>query len=177
MEDHVMMQTPYRVAWFACLIIGLVSLMHGGAAPAQSAQDETEVVLLTDAEAEQLRVTDADLLLPVSTPMTSDGPHIVLRRPDITGTGKTPTVTTSSPTDLTVVFEPNRAPIDMTSLQVKARKGIFKQSLTERLQPYIQGTSIVAQKVKMPSGKFIIEIDIADQEGARTFQRYYLQVN
>lgn len=90
-----MMQTPYRVAWFACLIIGLVSLMHGGAAPAQSAQDETEFVLLTDAEAEQLRVTDADLLLPVSTPMTSDGPHIVLRRPDITGTGKTPTVTTT----------------------------------------------------------------------------------
>jgi hypothetical protein len=35
----------------------------------------------------------------------------------------------------------------------------------------------VAQKVKMPSGKFIIEIDIADQEGARTFQRYYLQVH
>jgi hypothetical protein len=65
----------------------------------------------------------------------------------------------------------------MTSLQVKARKGIFKKSLTERLQPYIQGTSIVAQKVKMPSGQFIIEIDIADQEGARTFQRYYLQVN
>jgi hypothetical protein len=151
--------------------------VYGGITPAQSAQDDTGLVLLTDVEAAQLRVTDADLLLPVSMPMTSDGPRIVLRRPDITGTGNTPTVTTSSPTDLTVVFEPTRAPIDMTSLQVKARKGIFKKSLTERLQPYIEGTSIVAQKIKMPSGKFIIEIDIADQEGARTFQRYYLQVN
>ena len=172
-----MMQTPNCIALFACLIIGLVNLVYGGATPAQSAQDDAELVLLTNSEAEQLRITDADLMLPVSTPITSDGPRIVLRRPDITGTGKTPTVTTSSPTDLTVIFERNRAPIDMDSLQVKARKGIFKKSLTKRLQPYIQGTSIVAQKVKMPSGKFIIEIDIADQEGVRTFQRYYLQVN
>jgi hypothetical protein len=171
------MHTPYRVALVACLVIGLLSFVPNGVSPAQSAQDDMGLVLLTDAEAEQLRVTDADLLLPVSTPMMSDGPRIVLRRPDITGKGKTPTVTTSSPTDLTVVFERNRAPIDMTSLQVEARKGMFKQSLTKRLQPYIQGTSIMAQQVKMPSGKFIIEIDIADQEGARTFQRYYLQVN
>ncbi len=176
-----MIQSLYRMVIFAGLLVSLTALAYA-ASPTTSksqtgTQDETGLVLITNSEADQLRVTDADLLIPVSTPMMSDGPRIVLRRPTLTGTGRKPKVITSSPTNLTVVFEENQSPINMASLEVKARKGIFKKSLTKRLKPYIQGTSIVAQGVKMPAGKFIIEIEIADQTGARTSKRYYLTVN
>jgi hypothetical protein len=134
------------------------------------------ITLLTGEEAHQLRLTDREWLLPTSMP-TGKGPLIIIQKPPTLAASKPPTLETTSPTHLLVVFEPNLAPVNMDSLEVKAKKGIFKVSLTERLKPYIQGTTIQAANLQLPTGRFLIEIDIADQKGERTSREYYLKVS
>ena len=56
----------------------------------------------------------------------------------------------------------------MDSLQVRARKGFFRKSLTRRLKPYMRGTSIQAYNLQLPEGRFRLEIDIADRDGEIT---------
>jgi hypothetical protein len=135
------------------------------------------VALLTNEEAHQFQLTDQEWLLPTAMPSPGQGPHVMVQKPQVLAASETPTLTATSPTDLLVVFKPNRAPVNMDSLEVQARKGIFKISLTDRLKPYIQGTTIQAPNLEIPSGKFLIEIGIADVQGERTFRKYYLQVN
>jgi hypothetical protein len=62
----------------------------------------------------------------------------------------------------------------MNSLQIEARKWPFSKSLTARLKPYIQGTSLQAKGVSIPEGLFVIQIEIADVAGAKTVGTYRL---
>lgn len=64
----------------------------------------------------------------------------------------------------------------MSSLEVVARKGIFSKSLTERLKPYVDGTSLNVKKAEIPAGRFLIQISIADLNGRATAQSYELLV-
>jgi hypothetical protein len=147
------------------------SLMHP-----QASSGLTNVTLLTGDEAHQLHLTDQEWLLPTSMPSLENGPHIIVQQPPIRTTSKPPILETTSPLHLLVVFKPNLAPVNMDSLEVKVKKGFFKISLTERLKPYIQGTMIEASNLQIPAGKFLVEIDIADQKGERTSREYYLKI-
>ena len=164
--------------YMTIIVSVLLSLGTFVQAASQSDQSKaTDLVLITQSEAAELRLTDEDLLTPIGTPpLSTDGPLILLRRPEVIKKGKTALINTGSPTDLMILFEPNQAPINMQSLKVQARKSFFKKSLTKRLQPYIRGTSIIAHNVELPSGNFLIEIEIADQVGDTTFQRYRIKV-
>ncbi|HUU40718.1 MAG TPA: hypothetical protein VMW42_07250, partial [Desulfatiglandales bacterium] len=82
-----------------------------------------------------------------------------------------------TPMDLLIVFEQTSMPVDMSSLYVVAKKGFFSKTLTERLEPYVSGTTIDAKGVKIPKGKFLIEVTIADQDGFKTTGSYLLKVN
>ena len=62
----------------------------------------------------------------------------------------------------------------MNSLQIDAKKWLFSLSLTDRLKPYIQGTSLHAKGVQVPEGLFAIQIEIADVAGAKTVGTYRL---
>jgi hypothetical protein len=75
-----------------------------------------------------------------------------------------------------VLFNKRPAPVDMESLHVIAKKGIFSKTLTDRLKPYIQGTSIIAKRIKFPEGRFLIQISIADLKGMKTTETYRLKV-
>ena len=75
-----------------------------------------------------------------------------------------------------VLFEENHTPIDMDSLQIKAKQGMFSESLTTRLKPSIQGTSLQAKELKIPAGRFLIQIEIADRHGTKTAETYRLMV-
>jgi hypothetical protein len=188
-----------HVSPLSFLLIGLVSLYLAGLSPAQPIRQQRDqtvtirtarshtnpqtapalpgVALLTNEEAHQLQLTNQEWLLPTAMPSPGQGPHVIVQKPQVLAASETPTLTATSPTDLLVVFEPNRAPVNMNSLEVQARKGIIKISLTDRLKPYIQGTTIQAPNLQIPSGKFLIEIDIADVQGERTLRKYYLQVS
>jgi hypothetical protein len=104
------------------------------------------------------------------------GPRIVIQHPQVMDSGTGPVLETTSPTDFLISFEANRAPVDMDSLRITAKKGLFVTSLTDRLRPYIQGTSLQAQAVTLPAGRFQIQIEIADQSGAKTDGHYLLRV-
>jgi len=133
-------------------------------------------VLITSREAEQLRQTKKEWQVIPRLRGVSPGPRILIENPKIRITEVGPTIETISPADLFVMFEANRAPVDMDSLQVKAKKGFFSKSLTDRLRPYIQGTTLKVKRAKMPKGRFTLQVSIADQEGAKTTEIYRLIV-
>lgn len=76
-----------------------------------------------------------------------------------------------------VVFEENEAPVNMGSLEVKAKKGLFSKSLTEMLEPYVAGTTLAVEKLAVPSGKYQIQIVVEDLEGHQTARTYRLIVS
>lgn len=141
----------------------------------ESAKDE--LVLFTSQEADQLRQTMDDWNLVPRTRSLPVGPLIRIKYPQTKNTNYGPTVETFSPAKFLVIFEENRAPVDMDSLQINAKKGFFSKSLTARFKPYIVGTSIKVDKMKIPRGKFTLNITIADQDGNETLETYRLVVS
>src|SRR5262245_11622376 len=87
-------------------------------------------LLLTPAEADQLRLRSEDR---VSRPLLRSlpsGPRIVVREPLVKNTPDGSVIETTPVTRFVISFEQNQAPIDMESLEIKARKGLLSVSLT-----------------------------------------------
>jgi hypothetical protein len=133
--------------------------------------------LFSDREAAQLNLTD-ELWREVGPSLREFplGPRIIIQHPAVQDQSANPTIDTFSPVDLMIAFEENRAPVDMGSLEVIAKKGFFSKSLTGLLRPYIRGTFLEAKGVKVPSGRFRIRISIADQKGTKTEKEYRLRI-
>jgi hypothetical protein len=87
-----------------------------------------------------------------------------------------PVLETVTPTAFSMHFEESYAPVDMASLKVRAKKGIFTKSLTSLLAPHVRGADLQVERVEIPEGKFRIEIEIADVAGAKTVETYGLEV-
>jgi hypothetical protein len=104
------------------------------------------------------------------------GPRLVMQLPQLHETRVERTIETVTPLDLLILFGANRAPVDMDSLQVTARKWLFTKSLTALLRPYIWGTTLQGQEVKIPEGRFLLEIEIADVHGAKTVETCRVKV-
>lgn len=131
---------------------------------------------LSPEEADQLRLSEKEWSRPpFKTRGLSNGPVITIKQPTISNSS-TPTLETTSPLSLSIFFEKKNAPVDMTSLEVVAKKGFFSKSLTERLKPFISGTTLEAKDLKIPKGKFKIQINIADTQGSQTSMEYRLVV-
>jgi hypothetical protein len=64
----------------------------------------------------------------------------------------------------------------MDSLNVEARKGLFSKSLTNLLRPYIRGDRIEVTNLEIPSGRFMLDVSIADTNGNTTAASYLLEV-
>jgi hypothetical protein len=176
-KGNVMCRHPHAIAHCARGFVGaLLVILCAGASLAEPAR---HLVLFTPAEAERLRVSEAEWTIPRRTRAAGviTGPRIEIKAPDITTAADGPVIQTNTPASLTVVFEANGAEVDMTSLAVTARKGIFSKSLTDLLKPYVRGTSLQVDGVAIPSGRFLIEIAIADKTGVRTAETYRLEVN
>lgn len=106
------------------------------------------------------------------------GPQITVHKPQhVKFIEDNPTMQSNSPLDLLVVFEKNNAPVDIQSLEVRAQKGFFKKSLTDRLRPFINENIINAESLKIPSGKFLIVVSISDTQGRKTVKKYQLEVS
>jgi hypothetical protein len=149
------------------VFLGLVDMGQ-----AQSA-GQRMLVLLTPKEAAQLRLTE-EWQPPPRTRGLTTGPRIVIQRPMLRDTPDGATMEVISPTEFIIFFEENRAPVDMNSLQIEAKKWLLTLSLTGRLRPYVQGTSLQAKGVGIPAGLFVIQIEIADVTGAKTVGTYRL---
>lgn len=157
-------------------VVGLVLWWPLDAGYGQSARQPLQLLSTTDAH--QLALTDQEwhqVRRSRSAGLT-DGPHIVIEKPALKQSAEGPTIETTTPASLAISFEPNRAPVNMSSLEVTARKGFFSKSLTDLLKPYVKGTALQVQDVSIPEGKFRIEVAITDTGGAKTVETYRLQV-
>jgi hypothetical protein len=134
------------------------------------------IVLFSAQEAERLRLSEGETPPSLRTRSLSPGPRVVIRQPKVEVISAGNMIRTATPTNLLVVFEEYKAPVDMASLEIKAKKGIFSKSLTPMLKPYIQGTTIQVGDLEIPVGRFSIEIEIADKAGAKTAEIYLLDV-
>jgi len=155
------------------LVTGLILLT--GATLVQGGT-KADLVLLTPQEARELRLSDALWRPPPLLRSLPRGPRVVVRRPGLTTTPDGPVIVTGSPTDLVISFEETGAPVDMGSLEVRAKKGFFSVSLTDRLKPYLRGATLEATAIKIPEGRFLIQVEIADRSGGRTVDTFRLEV-
>ncbi|MGH8644547.1 MAG: hypothetical protein ACREX4_08865 [Gammaproteobacteria bacterium] len=141
---------------------------------------QSQLVLFTVEEAKRLRHTDRewnDSAEILQFRGLARGPRISVKAPRIEGTASGSVIQMRTPGHLWVEFEQVGAPVNMHTLAVQARRGFFSKSLTDAFEPYIQGTRLRAENVQLPSGRFVIEISIADVNGTATAETYRLQVD
>jgi len=133
--------------------------------------------LFSNKLAESLRYTDSAWKAShkKATRSLAAGPDIVFEKP-VQNTSADGIITINSPSDLEIAFKEKQSPVDMGSLDISAEKGFFSVSLTSKLKPYIQGNRIVARNLEIPKGKFVIVINVADQQGKKTSTSYRMQV-
>ena len=172
------MSPPSKALVLSCifsLIIASFSAPLGLAGDFQNNSDPS--FFLSFEEAEQLRLSDHEWAMPpIRTRGISSGPIITFQTPPLSNNGN-PTLEASSPLSLMVIFEEKNAPVDMASLEVVAKKGFFSKSLTDRITPFVDGTTLKASGLEIPKGKFKIQIVIADIQGNQTSNEYRLMVN
>jgi hypothetical protein len=140
------------------------------------AQASGRLVLFTPEEASKLRVSEEEWRALGRPRGAADGPRILWKVPEMRQADGGPMIDAKTPADLVVAFEKNRAAVNMSSLEVRARKGLFSKSLTSLLRPYLVGETLEARNVEVPEGRFTIEIEIADVEGSETSETYRLNV-
>jgi hypothetical protein len=151
------------------LVLSLVAI--GGSATAQ-----TRVFLLTPDEAAKLRLGPDDRPGAPLLRGLPAGPRIVVREPPVKNGPDGSIIETAPLTRFVISFEQNRAPVDMESLDVRAKKGLLAVSLTPRLKPFVKGTRLESETVSIPEGRFLVQIEIVDVAGARTSESYRLDV-
>lgn len=136
--------------------------------------------LLTEDEAMQLNMTDDEWNTPLNIQLRSEeenGPIIIIEKPEIDNKVNEPVVDTTTPVDLVVLFKDRAASVDISTLKIVARKGIFSRNITDRLRKYIAGNKINATDIKVPKGKFKLEVKIKDTKGNKTTKVYKLLVS
>ena len=141
-----------------------------------TATAQRPLFLLTPEEAAQLRLGPEDRVGGPLLRSLPTGPRIVVREPPVKTSPDGSIIETAPLTRFVISFEQNRAPVDMNSLEVRARKGILAVSLTPRLKPFVKGTMLESETVSIPEGRFLVQIEIVDVAGARTTESYRLEV-
>lgn len=139
---------------------------------------EDGFMLLSVQEAKELQLDDAEWEeggMPKSFGF-GIGPKIIFESPQVEETDKGLIIASPSQMDLLVVFRDGVSPVDMETLNIKAKKGWFSKNLTKRLQPYLHGQSLKAENVKIPSGRFKLEIKVSDHKGNESLQEYLCEI-
>ena len=149
--------------------------MQNGYYAQMTASKETN--LFTQEEVKKLHHSEMEWQEPlVKFRSRPPGPVIKIQSPSVRELSAGSTIQTNSPIDLIILFSKNQHPVNMNSLKVIAKKGFFSKSLTDLMKGYIRGNVLEAQGVKVPTGKFKIEVSIADRNGNRTIKTYRLLV-
>ncbi|MGE4424374.1 MAG: hypothetical protein AB7D39_18890 [Pseudodesulfovibrio sp.] len=134
--------------------------------------------LLSAEEARDLALDDAEWQQGVASKGIGFGvgPKIVFESPEVKDTDNGQVIESSSKLSLLVLFKDGVAQVDMSTLNIRARKGWFSKNLTQRLAPYLEGNAIKADNVEIPSGRFKLEIKISDAKGNESVQEYLCEI-
>ena len=70
---------------------------------------------------------------------------------------------------------PKTGPVDLTSLKVTVVK-FLPFDITDRLRDYATADGIQVKEAKIPVGKHIVRISVADTQGARSIKEIEFEV-
>ncbi len=139
--------------------------------------------LFTTEEAEKLRLKDeewkiVDELLTRRQALSTRGPLIAVRSPSVQPTKPIPTIETTTPIHLAVHFLAHGAPVKLQTLEICGKSWGFERCFTAKLTPYLNvHTNILdVPNLDIPTGKYVIEIRIADEKGQETVADYKVAV-
>ena len=141
------------------------------------------VVLFTNDEANKLRFTDSEWekeVIPKHEQDLISRPIILFEEPEVINTNNGPTIITTTPADVLVLFKQNDSTLNLDSLEVWGEKWFLKKNVTKRIRPYIktnkEGAELHLKSVHIPKGNFKVGIKIADVNGQETIKKYRLKV-
>ena len=160
----------------AAFVIGIAIAALFRPAASATQGERGHLVLLDQRDAARLKLTDHEWRHVPRTRGIQAGPRIIVKRPPISQSSGVPTIETTSPVTLSVVFDDDRSPVDMSTLEVSAHRGPFSKSLTAMLRPFIRQNALEVSNARIPLGRFLLEVSIADQAGNRTDEMYRLEV-
>jgi hypothetical protein len=139
--------------------------------------------LLTAEEAEKLRLLEEewqiiDAILTKRQALSTRGPLIAVRSPSVQLTKPIPTIETTTPVNLSVHFIEHGAPVQLETLEVCGKSWGFQRCFTDKLKPYLNAhtNSLDVPNLDIPTGKYVIEIRIADEKGQETVAFYKMAV-
>lgn len=139
--------------------------------------------LFTAEEAERLRLLDeewkiVDGILTRRQALSTRGPLIAVRSPSVQPTKPIPTIETTTPIHLAVHFMAHGAPVKLQTLEVCGKSWGFQRCFTDKLRPYLNANtnSLDVPNLDIPTGRYVIEIRIADTKGRETVAFYKMAV-
>lgn len=158
---------------------GLLLALLAACAAASAAGDPAErTVLFDEAAAVELRLSDEEWETVERLRGPTSGPIVVVHRPELEVTNGENRANARSPLDIVLEFEQNLAPVDMSSLDVYAKKVLLplRRRLTPKLAAHIRDRRLEAEGVEVPNGRYLLEVAIADVEGRVTREEFKLRV-
>jgi hypothetical protein len=165
--------------WRALFIIWLSPASLGYA----QVVEQPGIVLITPEEAEKLRLSEEewkiiDEILTRRQALSTLGPLIAVRSPTVQPTNPIPTIETATPINLLVHFIENGAPVKLETLEVCGKTWGFRRCFTDKLKPYlnVHTNSLEAPNLDVPTGKYVLEIRIANDKGQETVANYKVVV-
>jgi hypothetical protein len=168
-----------RLLWRALFIVWLWPATGGDAQVA----GQSRIVLFTAEEAERLRLLEEewkiiDEILTRRQALSTHGPLIAVRSPSVQPTQPIPTIDTATPITLAVHFLENGAPVKLETLEVCGKAWGVRRCFTDKLKPYLNAAtnSLDVPNLDIPTGKYVIEIRIADEKGQETVANYKMAV-
>jgi hypothetical protein len=168
-----------RLIWRVLFLVGLWPATVGNA---QVVKQPT-IPLFAAEEAERLRLLEEewkiiDEILTRRQALSALGPLIAVRSPRVQPTQPIPTIETLTPVNLTVHFMENGAPVKLETLEMCGKAWGFQRCFTDKLKPYLNANTnlLDVPNLDIPTGKYVIEIRIADEQGQETVAYYKIAV-
>ncbi len=142
-------------------------LFCGGRAEAVSSLQDGWLITPQEAAA-QAAESPGGSVLDVGRQESNMGPTIEILKPSDGGKA-------SGPVEIQINFVPKTGSVDVSSLKVTVVK-FLSIDITDRLRDYVSPSGIQVKEAKIPAGKHIVRISVADAQGARSVKEIEFEV-
>ncbi len=160
--------------WFLKFTIATVgallslALLHGGRADAVSSLQDGWLITPEEAAAAPVAALQGGAPFEVGRQDSNLGPTIEILKPNDGGKA-------SGPIEIQINFVPKTGPVDVSSLKITVVK-FLSIDITDRLREYVSASGIQVKEAKIPAGKHIVRISVADAQGARSIKEIEFEV-
>ncbi len=143
-------------------------LLCGGRAEAASSLQDGWLITPQEAASTPAAALPGGAPFEVGRQDSNLGPTIEILKPNDGGKA-------SGPIEIQINFVPKTGPVDLSSLKVTVVK-FLSIDITDRLRDYVSPSGIQVKEAKIPAGKHIVRISVADAQGARSVKEIEFEV-